>query len=238
MNKVKILGIVGSPRKNGNTSKMVAKALEAASAFPWVETDLFEVARKKISHCTSCYKCMERGRCVIKDGLVEFSDKWMAADGILWGVPVFHMSVPSQVKALLDRFGNMLIWHYLKQGREVPRFCKAVGVLTNGASRYGGQELTLSYLINSAVLHKGIVVPGDTLSDSYIGAAAWTGQDMNVLAEDNILKDEHGIRGAENVARRVAEMARIVKAGKAALGSDLPSDYSYSWTVQEAPAVK
>jgi multimeric flavodoxin WrbA len=232
MERVKILGIVGSPRKNGNTSKLVAKALEAAGAFPWVETDLFQVAGKRISHCVSCYKCMEKGWCIIKDGLREFSEKWMAADGILWGVPVFHMSVPSQVKALLDRFGNALIWHYLNQGREVPRFCKAVGVLTNGASRYGGQDLTLSYLINSAVLLKGIVVSGDTLSDSYIGAAAWTGQDMNVLAQDNILKDEHGIACAQNVARRVCEMARIVKAGKAALGPDLPAEYSYSWKVE------
>jgi len=229
MEKVKILGIVGSPRKNGNTAKMVAKALEAAGAFPWVETDLFEVAGKKISHCVSCYKCMEKAQCVIKDGLYEFCEKWMAADGILWGVPVYHMSVPSQVKALLDRFGNSVIWYYLKQGREVPRFCKAVGVLTNGASRYGGQDLTMSYLVNSAVLMKGVVVSGDTLSDSYIGAAAWTGQDMNVVAEDNILKDEHGLVCAQNVARRVAEMARILKAGKASLGKDLPGEYSYTW---------
>ena len=232
MEKVKILGIVGSPRKNGNTSKLVAKALEAASTFPWVETDLFEVAGKKISHCVSCYKCMDKGQCVIQDGLYEFCEKWMAADGILWGVPVFHMGVPSQVKALLDRFGNAVIWHYLKQGREVPRFCKAVGVLTNGASRYGGQDLTLSYLVNSAVLMKGIVVSGDTFSDSYLGAAAWTGQPPEILAEDNILKDEHGIACAQNVARRVAEMARIVRAGKAALGPDLPGEYAYTWDVE------
>ena len=129
-------------------------------------------------------------------------------------------------------FGNAVIWHYLKQGREVPRFCKAVGVLTNGASRYGGQDLTLSYLVNSAVLMKGIVVSGDTFSDSYLGAAAWTGQPPEILAEDNILKDEHGIACAQNVARRVAEMARIVRAGKAALGPDLPGEYAYTWDVE------
>lgn len=227
MEKVKILGIVGSPRKNGNTSKLVAKALEAAGTFPWVETDLFEVAGKKIGYCIGCYKCMEKGHCIIKDGLNEFCDKWLAADGILWGVPVYHMAVPAQVKALLDRFGNFILWRYLKQGMEVPRFCKAVGVLVNGGSRYGGQDLTLSYLVNSAILMKGIVVSGDTLSDSYIGTAAWTGQDMNFLAEDNILKDEHGIACAQNVARRVAETARIVKAGKAALGEELPKEYFF-----------
>jgi hypothetical protein len=79
---------------------------------------------------------------------------------------------------------------------------------------------------------KGVVVSGDTLSDSYIGAAAWTGQDMNFLAEDNILKDEHGILCAQNVARRVAEMARLLKAGKVALGQELPAEYSYTWNVE------
>jgi hypothetical protein len=76
------------------------------------------------------------------------------------------------------------------------------------------------------------VVAGDTLADSYIGAAAWTGQMPNPLAEDNILQDEQGLDCAASVAKRVAEMARIVKAGEAALGDDLPEDYSYTWDVK------
>lgn len=229
MEKVKILGIIGSPRKKGNTAKLVDKALEAAGAYPWVETDLFEVAGKKIGHCVSCYKCMEKGQCIIKDGLFDFHEKFIAADGILWGVPVYHMSVPSIVKALLDRFGNMTMMHYLALGKDVPRFSKVCGVLTNGASRYGGQDLTLSFLVNSCLLSNGIVVSGDTFADSYIGAAGWTGQMPNPLGEDNILQDEHAILSARSVAKRVAEMARIVKAGKAALGEELSDDYSYTW---------
>lgn len=233
MEKVKILGIVGSPRKNGNTAKLVDKALEALSSLSWVETDLFTVAGKKIAHCTSCYKCMEKGQCIIEDGLFEYQKKFVAADGILWGVPVYHMSVPSVVKALLDRFGNMKMMHYLVQGKDVPRFSKVCGVLTNGASRYGGQDLTLSFLVNSCLLSNGVVVAGDTLADSYIGAAAWTGQMPNPLAEDNILQDEHGIITAQSVAKRVAEMARIVKAGKAALGEELSDDYAYTWELEK-----
>jgi hypothetical protein len=139
------------------------------------------------------------------------------------------MSVPSIVKALLDRFGNMTMMHYLAMGKDVPRFSKVCGVLVNGASRYGGQDLTLSFLVNSCLLSKCVVVAGDTLADSYIGAAAWTGQMPNPLGEDNILQDEHGITCAQSVARRVAEMARIVKVGKAALGEELSSDYTYTW---------
>jgi len=44
MEKVRILGIVGSPRKDGNTAKLVDEALGATRAFTWVETDLFRIA--------------------------------------------------------------------------------------------------------------------------------------------------------------------------------------------------
>jgi hypothetical protein len=79
----------------------------------------------------------------------------------------------------------------------------------------------------------GVVVAGDTIrGDSYMGAAAWTGQWPDPFAKDNVLKDEQGLTAARSVARRVAEMARIVKAGKAALGSELPAEYTDTWDVE------
>ena len=117
MDKVRILGIVGSPRKDGNTAKLVEEALGAVSAFPWVETDIFRIAGKKINHCVACYKCMEKRQCVMNDGLYDFFEAYMPADGVLWAVPVFHMGVPSVVKALLDRFGCMTLMHYPHAGQ-------------------------------------------------------------------------------------------------------------------------
>ena len=94
----------------------------------------------------------------------------------------------------------------------------------------------MSYLANSCLLMNGVVVAGDSIrGDSYIGAAAWTGQWPNPFAKDNVLKDEQGIAAAKSVAVRVAEMARIVKAGKAALGAELPAEYSYVWDVESEP---
>ena len=202
-----------------------------------METDIFKIAGKKINHCVGCYKCMEKHQCVVPDGLYQFLEKYIPADAVLWAVPVFHMGVPSVVKALLDRFGCMTLMHFLKRRARTCRgSARCAGVLVNGASHYGGQDLTLSYLANSCLLMNGIVVAGDSIrGDSYIGAAAWTGQWPNPFAKDNVLKDEKGIAAAKSVAIRVAEMARIVKAGKAALGSELPAEYSYTFNV-EMPA--
>jgi multimeric flavodoxin WrbA len=229
MNKITILGISGSPRKNGNTAKLVEKALEGAGSVAGVETELYQLAGKKIHHCIGCYKCIEKGRCVFEDDLYEFGEKYMAADGVIWGSPVYHMSIPASMKALLDRFANMLLCRYLSRMKDVPRFSKVCGVLSNGASNYGGQDMVLSFLTNSCLLMNGMVVSGDTIKDSYIGAAAFTGQAPDPLANDNVLKDEKGMESAKSVGQRVAEMTRIVKAGMTVLKDSLSSDYQYKW---------
>jgi multimeric flavodoxin WrbA len=227
MQTVKILGVGGSPRKNGNTIKMLARALEGSASVPGVKTELYEMAGKKIGFCISCYKCLEKGYCVLKDDFHEFVPKYMEADGVLWAAPVYHTSIPGSMKALLDRLGNMSLLHFLGRGKPVPRFSKVCGVLTGGATRYGGQELTLTALIHSCLLMNGVVVSGDNITGCYIGAAAWTGQGPNPLGTDN--NDPEGMLCAENVGKRVAEMTRIVKVGMLALAGELPGEYTYSW---------
>lgn len=231
MQKLRILGIVGSPRKDGNTAKLVKKALEGAMTVSGIDTEFYELAGKKIQYCVACFKCLEKGQCVIKDDLQDIVKKYMDADGIIWGAPVYHMSVPASMKAVLDRLGNSVLAHYIRIGKDIPRFSKVCGVLTDGASRYGGQDLTLSFMVDSCVLMNGVVVSGDTMLGSYIGAAACTGG-PDPLSKENVLKDEEGMRCAENVGKRVAEMTRIVKAGILALEKELPSEYSYTWEME------
>jgi multimeric flavodoxin WrbA len=228
MEKVKILGIAGSPRKNGNTTKMVEGALQGAMSVSGVETDLYELAGKKIGYCVSCYKCVEKGECVIKDDLQDIVKRYMEADGIIWGAPVYHMSIPASMKAVFDRMGCSVVSHYAGRGKDVPRLGKACGVLTNGYHRYGGQDFALNFMMNSCVLMNGVVVSGDKNTGSYVGAAACTGS-PDLESKDVILKDEEGMRCAESVGRRVAEMARIIKVGISTLKNELPAEYFYTW---------
>lgn len=224
MQEVKILGISGSPRRGANTAILVKKALEGASSVPDVKTELYELAGKKIHHCIGCMKCLDKGACVFKDDFQDFVKRWMEADGIIWGAPVYLMGPPSLMKAAMERLSNSTRQHWRKLGRDKPRYNKVCGVVTVGADRYGGQELVLTYLINQAVCMNCLVVSGDT--GSYIGAPAWTVQER---ARDAVLKDEEGIACALNVGKRVAEMTKIVKVGISALKKELPDDYFYTW---------
>jgi len=234
MQKVKILGIVGSPRKNGNTTKLVDKALQGASSVAEVETELYEMAGKKIHPCVACYKCFKTGSCAFKDDFQDFIKKYLEADGILIGAPVYHMGVPSQLKAALDRLANVIVCSCIVQGDNMPMFNKVCGVLTAGLARYGGQEMTMNFLINSSLIMNGIVVASNTMQGNYIGVASQLpspeglSRAEHAKSKEAILGDEKAIAGALELGKRVANVAKVVKIGIEALKKDLPQDYFYT----------
>ena len=99
---MKVLGIVCSPRKGGNTEILVAEALASARDCG-AETDLFTVHGKDIKPCDACYSCRKTGKCHIKDDMQDIYTKLLEADGIIFGTPVYYWSVSAQAKALIDR---------------------------------------------------------------------------------------------------------------------------------------
>ena len=133
MQKVKIWGVVGSPRKNGNTTKLVMRALEEAKRVPDVETELYEMAGKKFHHCTGCLSCIDTGECVFKDDLAGFIERYLKADGIIWGSPIYHMSITGLMKNVIDRMGNSMFSSYISRGLDFPRFSKVCGCTVTGA---------------------------------------------------------------------------------------------------------
>lgn len=228
MKQVKVLGISGSPRKDGNTTALVRKALEGAASVHNVATELYQLAGKKVHHCIACFKCLEKGRCIIEDDLQEIVDKYMAADGIIWGAPVYFVHLPASMKAVIDRLGNSLATRYVVQGGDIPRLCKVGGAVTGGAHRNGGQDLVLSYLNDCNLILNGFSVSGDTVTGSYIGSAAYAGG-KDPIGKENVLYDSEGLHTALTTGQRVAEATKIVQAGITALGEELPSEYRYTW---------
>jgi multimeric flavodoxin WrbA len=67
---MRILGIVGSPRKNGNTEILGKEALKVAAEAGW-QTDLFLMSDKVVAPCDACGACRSTGACVIKDDMQE-----------------------------------------------------------------------------------------------------------------------------------------------------------------------
>jgi multimeric flavodoxin WrbA len=99
---MKIVGILGSPRKKGNTEILLDVALEEARKHG-VAVSKLSLRDKAIGPCHGCLKCRETGRCVIKDDMQEVYKKMLESDGILWATPVYFWSMTSQTKLVMDR---------------------------------------------------------------------------------------------------------------------------------------
>jgi multimeric flavodoxin WrbA len=99
---MKLLGISFSPRKQGNTVKLLNVALEGAKQ-EGAEVELYSVAGKDIKPCDGCRACNKTGQCHIKDDMQEIYEKLLAADGIIFGTPVYFYSMTAQAKTVIDR---------------------------------------------------------------------------------------------------------------------------------------
>jgi multimeric flavodoxin WrbA len=107
---MKILALVGSNRKQGNTARLVQmieaqmQALAARHGAP-LEFEMLFLGDKDTRHCRGCRVCFDRGEaeCPLKDDIPLIRAKMDAADGLILASPVYVNDVSSITKAWIDR---------------------------------------------------------------------------------------------------------------------------------------
>jgi len=99
---MKVLALSLSPRRRGNTETLLAEALTGAQS-EGAEVELYSVAGKTIGPCDDCGGCNKTGKCTVKDDMQEVYPKLLAADGIIFGTPVYFYNMTAQAKAVIDR---------------------------------------------------------------------------------------------------------------------------------------
>lgn len=108
---MKVVGINGSPRKDGNTHDLINKVLDVLQS-EGIETEFVQLGGKNIKGCTACYKCFEKKdkRCAVKNDICnEVIEKMIEADGIVLGSPTYFTNVSAELKALIDRSGLVAV---------------------------------------------------------------------------------------------------------------------------------
>ncbi len=116
---MKVVGLVCSPRKGGNTEILVRAALRAAKE-AGADTELITVAGMKLSGCQGCESCLTTGECRVKDDMQTIHEAFVNADGIIFGTPVYFANVSSQAKAVMDRTYCMLFTKKLRNKVAAP----------------------------------------------------------------------------------------------------------------------
>ena len=167
---MKVLAICGSPRRNGNTETLLRTVLEPIAA-AGVETEIVRLADRKVRGCTACMGCskLEKPCCVQEDpafdGMVE---KFIEADGILLGSPVYFGSATPEMMAMLDRIGyvcraNTSGQHFLRR-----KVGAAVAVARRAGCNFTFAQLNYFFLLSE------MLVPGASYWNNGFASAPGT----------------------------------------------------------------
>jgi len=99
----KVLGILGSPRLQGNTADLLDSVLEGAR-LAGAEVERLDLATMSIDSCIECRRCDADATCAVKtDDMHQIFARIREVDAIVLASPIFFMGVSSQTKAMIDR---------------------------------------------------------------------------------------------------------------------------------------
>jgi len=100
----KILILLGSPRKTGNSS-VLADSLAKGSIHAGASVVTLFLHGLDISPCTGCNACQEEAAqgCVIDDAMQDVYRKIIEADAVVFASPIYWFSVTAQLKTVIDR---------------------------------------------------------------------------------------------------------------------------------------
>ena len=99
---MKILGIAGSPRRGGNTNRLLAEVMRGAADKDAAVRTVF-LDNLDISACRHCDACFAAGECIINDDMQMVYRELAEADAIVLASPIHFMGVTAQAKAMIDR---------------------------------------------------------------------------------------------------------------------------------------
>ncbi len=193
---MRVVAFNGSARKGGNTTLLLRLVFEELEK-EGIETELVELAGKRIHGCTACFKCFaaKDRRCAVKgDAANDCIEKSDRADGILMGSPTYFTDVTAEMKALIDRAGmvgrangNM---YRRKAGAAV------VAVRRTGAI-HAFDTLNHFFLIGE------MIIPGSSYWNIGIGREI-----------GDVEKDEEGVQTMRTLGRNMAWLMKALAAAK------------------------
>ncbi len=162
---MRILGLLASYRRQGNSEVFVKEALKGAEE-EGAEVEILRLTNFHIRSCTACARCHTGlNPCHLKDDFNELLQKVYSYDAIILGSPVYYITSPAVLKLFMDRL--------VCEGYPIPLYGKPGAVImTYGNRGFNSYAFTLP---NSLFLKWGMTVvdralihsasPGDALVD-------------------------------------------------------------------------
>ena len=181
--KLKVLGIAGSPRRDGNTDHLLKQVMAGAYS-QGAETKTVILSELNIAPCRHCDGCLKTGKCVIDDDMQWVHSDLREVDRVVLASPIFFMGVTAQTKAMIDRCQALWVIKYV---------LKLTVALNPGKERrgvfvsVGGTRLTNLFQPAMTTVKSWFT----TLDISYTGELVFSGIDEKetILLHPTALKD-------------------------------------------------
>ncbi|MBU1105079.1 MAG: flavodoxin family protein [Candidatus Riflebacteria bacterium] len=144
---MKVMAVLGSPIKDGNSGILAQKFLDKAVA-AGAATSSFFLEGMNYKGCKACGGCKSGSdKCVIKDDLAEVLDEMHKSDIIVYATPNYFGDVSGQFKLFLDRTFSLLTPSFMS-GPKKSRLAmgkKLVFILSQGAPEQAFTDILTRY---------------------------------------------------------------------------------------------
>jgi multimeric flavodoxin WrbA len=180
---MKVLAFNGSPRKDGNTAILI-ETIFAELRPQGIQTEWVQLSDKPIHGCIACEKCIQNRdkRCAVQtDAANEYIERMLGADAVILGSPSYFQNVTAEMKALIDRSGNVA----RANGR---MFKDKIGAAVSAQRRTGAVHVIDA--IGRFLMGNQFVIAG---------RAVGVGRDRG-----DVEKDREGMEMAKSLGRRMA----------------------------------
>lgn len=140
----RILCIAGSPRRAGNSERLLDALIEGVQQAGGIAEKL--IAKDAGANvCLGCNACSKSGRCIQRDGMDAVYASVDSADAIVVATPVFFATVPATLKTIFDRFQPYWARRYVL-GEPRPASKRPGGILVVGG---GGDPFGTDCAVNA-----------------------------------------------------------------------------------------
>jgi multimeric flavodoxin WrbA len=224
---IRVLGIHASPRKYGNSFKLLWIALRAAEN-EGAETEIIHLYDYNIGPCFACYSdyylnCRypkERKECPLSgvDRFGEVAEKILASDAVVFSTPVYWFMASGVLKNLFDRMTSLenMIYHV---GRSLLDG-KVAGVIAVGEE--AGAAMALSWALLTLV-NMGFHIPA-------WGTTYYHGK-------GDVLEDKQAVSDAYNLGLNIVRATKRLRGSNEAPWYRFIGEDEYESLVEEARKV-
>jgi multimeric flavodoxin WrbA len=109
---MKLMAIIGSPRKGGNTELLINQVIAGCRSKTAVDLEKLFVVEKKIEYCTGCMSCVMpspgTGKCVITDDMTDILEQMKQSDAFIFGTPNHMRTITAPLLNFITRMLPLL----------------------------------------------------------------------------------------------------------------------------------